>query len=95
MPRIFGPDPSKATDAEYQEHLNQCIQTLKDKHGIPRDQQIQELLLLCHMMKQQPNEGGADFSNRFSETQHELNKLFLEFTKLMAKTKNLNLYLPL
>ena len=56
---------------------NKCIKTLKEKRGIPRDQQIQELSSVYHTMTHQPHESVADFTHRFSETQHELNKLVI------------------
>ena len=47
---------------------------MKEKLGIPRDQQIRELLSVYHTMTHQPHESVADFTHRFSETQHELDK---------------------
>ena len=71
----FGSDNSKTTEDQYKNNYEQCIKTLKEKRGIPRDQQIRELLLVYHTMTQQPNKSVADFAHRFSETQHELDKL--------------------
>ena len=48
---------------------------LKQQHGIPRDQQIRNLLATYYSMSQQPTESVADFSHRFLETQHSLEKL--------------------
>ena len=48
---------------------------MKAKRGVPTDQQIRELLGQYYTMKQQPRESVADFSHRFSEVQHELEKL--------------------
>ena len=60
---------------QYRNHCEQCIKTLKEKRCIPRDQQIRELLSVYHTMTHQPHESVADFTHRFSETQHELDKL--------------------
>ena len=48
---------------------------MKEKRGIPRDQQVRELLSVYHTMTHQPHESVADFTHRFSETQHELDTL--------------------
>ena len=48
---------------------------MKEKRGIPRDQRIRELLSVYHTMTYQPHESIANFTRRFSETQHELDKL--------------------
>ena len=61
---------------------------MKDKRGIPRDQQIRELLSVYHTMTHQPHESVADFTHRFSETQHELEKLIPRIHKTAG-----NLYL--
>ena len=55
---------------------------MKEKRGIPRDQQIRELLSVYHMMIQQPNESVA---HRFSETQHERDKLIPGIRKTAGK----------
>ena len=58
---------------------------MKEKCGIPRDQQIRELLSVYHTMTQQPNESVADFAHRFSGTQHELDKLIPGIHKTASK----------
>ena len=81
----LGSDTSKTTEAQYKNHYEQCIHTLQEKRGIPRDQQIRELLSVYHTMTQQPNESVADFAHRFSETQHELDKLIPGIHKTAGK----------
>ena len=61
----LGSDTSKTTEDQYKKHYEQCIKTLKEKHGIPCDQQIRELLSVYHIMTQQPNESVTDFTHRF------------------------------
>ena len=58
---------------------------MKEKRGIPRDQQIRELLSVYHTMTHQPHESVADFTHRFSETQHELDKLIPGIHKTAGK----------
>ena len=67
--------PPPPGEEQYKNHCEQCIKTLKEKRGIPRDQQIREFLSVYHTMTHQPHESVADFTHRFSETQHELEKL--------------------
>ena len=81
----LGSDTSKTTKDQYKKHYEQCIKTLKEKRSIPRDQQIRELLSTYHMMTQQPNESVADFAHRFSEIQHELDKLIPGIHKTPGK----------
>ena len=57
---------------------------MKENRGIPRDQQIRELLSVYHTMTHQPHESVADFTHRFSETQHELDKLIPGIHKTAA-----------
>ena len=70
---------------QYKNHYEQCIKTLKEKRGIPRDQQIRELLSVYHTMTHQPHESVADFTHRFSETQRELDKLIPGIHKAAGK----------
>ena len=58
---------------------------MKEKRGIPRDQQIRELLSVYHTMTHQPHESVADFTHRFSETQHELDILISGIHKTAGK----------
>ena len=55
-----------------------------------RDQQIRELLSGYYTMTNQPHESVADFTHRFSETQHEVDKLIPGIHKTAGKG---NLYL--
>ena len=73
--KLLGEDVTKAGPAEYKAHFAACIETLKEKRGIPKDQQIRQLLETYHTMKQNPTESVADFAHRFCETQHNLDKL--------------------
>ena len=70
--KLIGEDVAKAGPTEYNAH---CIETLKEKRGLPKDQQIHELLETYYTMKQNPRESVADFAHRFCETQHNLDKL--------------------
>ena len=70
---------------EYKNHCEQCIKTLKENRGVPRDQQIRELLSVYHTMTHQPHESVADFTHRFSETQYELDKLIPGIHKTAGK----------
>ena len=58
---------------------------MKEKRGIPRDQQIRVLLSVYHTMIHQPHVSVADFTHRFSETQHELDKLIPRIHKTAGK----------
>ena len=68
-------DPVKASDDEHYIHFTNCITLLKEKRGIPHDQQIRDLLSQYYTIKQAQRESVADFSHRFSEVQNELEKL--------------------
>ena len=70
---------------QYKNHYAQCINTLKEKRGIPRDQQVPELSSVYHTMTHHPHESVADFTHRFSETQHELDKLIPGIHKTAGK----------
>ena len=72
---ILGPDSTKTSPAEFTKLYQTCITALKTKRGKPRDQQLSDLLGAYYTMHQQPNESVADFAHRFTETQHELEKL--------------------
>ena len=73
--KLLGPYVTKAGSAEYKALFAACVQDLQDKRGIPKDQQICELLETYYTMKQHPVETVADFAHRFCETQHNLDKL--------------------
>ena len=72
---ILGPDVSKTSPAKFTKLYQTCVNALKTKRGKPRDQQLRDLLGAYYTMQQQPNESVADFAHRFTETQHELEKL--------------------
>ena len=72
---ILGPDVSKTSPAKFMKLYQTCVTALKTKRGKPRDQQLRDLLGAYYTMQQQPNESVADFAHRFTETQHELEKL--------------------
>ena len=48
---LLGPDFSKTADAEFKQHFDQCVKTLSEKRGKPRDQQIRELLEAYYTMR--------------------------------------------
>ena len=73
--KILGPDSTKTSPAEFTKLYQTCVTALETKRGKPRDQQLRDLLGACYTMHQQPNESVADFAHRFTETQHELEKL--------------------
>ena len=52
-----------------------CRQTLRAQRGIPIYQQIRTLLATYYSMHQNPSESVSNFSHRFLETQHSLEKL--------------------
>ena len=72
---LLGPDLSKTADAEFKQHFDQCVKTLREKRWKPRDQQIRELLETYYTMRQNRHESVGDFAHRFYEMQHELEKL--------------------
>ena len=72
---ILGPDLTKTTEDEYRTYFTECLKTLDEKRGKPRDTQIRELLVTFYTIHQQPHESVADFSHRFCEVQHQLKNL--------------------
>ena len=83
--------PPAPGGGQYKNQYEQCIKTLKEKRGIPRGQQVRELLSVYHMMTHQPHESVSDFTHPFSETQHELDKLIPRIHKTAGKESNLYL----
>ena len=69
-------------------HYEQCIKTLKEKCGIPHDQQIRELLSVYHTMTHQPHESVADFTIDFQKHNMNLINLFQEFIRPPARVAN-------
>ena len=61
--KLLGPDVRKAGPAEYKALFAACVQDLQDKRGIPKDQQIHELLETYYTMKQHPAETFANFAH--------------------------------
>ena len=60
------------------EHLNSydnCLTLLMRQRGIPKEEQIRQLLSTYYAMSQQSTESIADFTHWFLETQHSLEKL--------------------
>ena len=64
-----------APSSEHEKFFNSCLELLAQRRGIPKEQQICQLLSTYYMMTQGPNESVADFAHRFCETQHALEKL--------------------
>ena len=81
----MGPDVTKAGPAEYKALFAACVNDLQDKSGIPKDQQIRELLETYYTMKQNPGETIADFAHTFCETQHNLDTLISYKNEDLAK----------
>ena len=67
--------PQKATNDEHFNFYDKCLCYLQKQHGIPKEQQIRQLLATYYSMMQQANESISDFAHRFRETQHSLEKL--------------------
>ena len=76
---------------QYKNHYEQCIKTLKEKRGIPRDQRIRELSSVYHTMTHQPDESVADSPIDFQKHNMNLINLFQEFIRPPAKKSNLYL----
>eukprot|EP00794_Sanderia_malayensis_P005810 gene5810-biopygen4820 len=53
----------------------QLSQLLRRQRGIPREQQIRNLLATYYSLHQNPDESFSNFAHRFMETQHSLQKL--------------------
>ena len=72
---LLGSTPEKASPDEHKKHFEACLNTLKTKRGKPRHQQIRDLLHQCYTMEQTAKESVAEFANRFTQTQFELENL--------------------
>ena len=84
----LGPQEDKNTDTsedEYHTYFTECVKTLRDKRGKPKGTQIRELLATYYTIQQQPLESVADFSHRFCEVQHQLQKLLPGIHKLKSE----------
>ena len=66
---------STASSEHHVEIFENCLDILRQQRGIPRDQQMRQLLATYYAMSQQPHESVSDFSHRFLETQNSLEKL--------------------
>ena len=65
----------KTSNDEYLAFYDKCLTRLTTQRGIPKEQQIRQLLSTYCSMSQQKLESVADFAHRFLETQHCLEKL--------------------
>ena len=72
---ILGPDRTESSEDEYRTYLTECLKTLREKRGKLRGTQVRELLTTYYTIHQQPHESVADFSHRFCEVPHQLQKL--------------------
>eukprot|EP00795_Rhopilema_esculentum_P012031 gene12031-biopygen2214 len=66
---------SKTTPDEFRTLYDQCLQNLCRQRGIPKEEQLRQLLAVYYSMRQQPQESVSNFAHRFLETQHSLEKL--------------------
>ena len=76
--------PADAPPAAHETFFDACITLLAQQRGIPKEQQIRQLLSQYYTMTQQPGETVADFAHRFSETQHALEKLIPNIHRSVA-----------
>ena len=68
-------DPAKASPDDYKAYFEVVKQTLLQKRGTPKEQQIRELLSEYYSMQQGTDEKVCDFAHRFIDIQTELSKL--------------------
>ncbi len=66
---------TKTSNEEFRSLYHECIATLCTQRGIPKEQQVRNLLATYYDMRQNPNESVSHFSHRFMETQNSLQKL--------------------
>ena len=66
---------SVVTPKEYLPYFNAIKETLVTKRGKPKEDKIRDLLDDYHFLSQGPNETIPQFSHRFLEIQHSLEKL--------------------
>ena len=67
--------PASPTSDDYYQFYNAALMVLHSQRGIPKDQQIRNLLATYYSMRQQHHESVSNFAHRFCETQHSLEKL--------------------
>ena len=60
---------------EFSALYEECLQQLCMQRGLPKEQQIRNLLATYYSMRQNPAESVSNFAHRFLETQHSLEKL--------------------
>ena len=68
-------DPDKASPEEHQAYFDAVKNALLSQRGIPKEQQIRELLKEYYDMRQGASERVCDFAHRFLDVQTELAKL--------------------
>ena len=68
-------DPEKASPEEHQAYFDAVKNALLLQRGIPKEQQIRELLKEHYDMRQGASERVCDFAHRFLDVQTELAKL--------------------
>ena len=68
-------NPEKTTDSEYRLFFDNFVEDLLLKRGKPKDAQVRRLLEYYYAMKQMKNETVSEFSYRFMNTQHQLDRL--------------------
>ena len=66
---------NKTTTGEFLKLYDACLQTLRNQHSIPVDQQIPTLLATYYLTWQNPSKSVWNFAHRFLETQNLLQKL--------------------
>ncbi len=86
--------PHSPNSEQYEQFYLNAITTLQAKRGVPKDQQIRNLLSSYYTMRQQPNESVSAFAHRFCELQHSLEKLIPGIHKT-SDGRNSNSSMPL
>ena len=74
FPKLIA-DPEKVSPSEFKAYFDTIKQILLQRRGIPKEQQIRELLAEFCRMIQGPQELLSDFAHRFCDLQTELTKL--------------------
>ena len=74
FPKLIA-DPEKASPSEFKAYFDTIKQVLLQRRGIPKEQQIRELLAEYYRMVQGPEELVSDFAHQFCDVQTELIKL--------------------
>ena len=71
----LGHDPTKASEADFCKFYEKFCEILVTESGVPSDQRIRQLLHEYYSMVQNPGEKVSEFSHRFLDVQHALEKL--------------------